>query len=81
MDNRFRILYRMETELRGRRGKAWAGNGEPGVSVRAGTEEKPCAKSDCVMRSEERVAKHAEALPGKAAMAFHAPVPKTDTGG
>ena len=34
-----------------------------------------------VRRSETQVAKHAEPVPGKAAMAPHAPVPQTDTGG
>ena len=32
-------------------------------------------------RSETKVAKHTEPMPGKAAMAPYAPVPETDTGG
>ena len=41
MDNRLRFLYCGMTELRGRIGVAWAGNGKPGASAGGGGEEKP----------------------------------------
>ncbi len=31
--------------------------------------------------TEKKVGKHVKLVPGKAAMAFYAPVPQTDTGG
>ena len=33
------------------------------------------------MGTENKVGKYVEQVPGKAAMAYHAPVPETDTGG
>ena len=50
--------------MRGRGGRARAGNGEPGAAV----------------RSEVKVAKRAEPPPRKAAIARTGPVPQTDTG-
>ena len=75
MDNRWRFLYRMETELRGRGREVWAGNGKTGISAGGGTEEKPRAGAEGATWSETEVAKHTEKPPRKAAMAFHAPVP------
>ena len=43
-------------------------------------EKYPCGKAG-PGRSENEVAKHAEPLPRKAAIAFMGPVPQTDTGG
>ena len=38
-------------------------------------------KSEAVIRSEKEVAKHADPVPRKAAIADIIPVPQTDTGG
>ena len=38
-------------------------------------------KSETVIRSEKKVAKHVESVPRKAAIADIIPVPQTDTGG
>ena len=41
MDNRWRFLYCITTELRGRMKEAWAGNGKTGASEIGGGKEKP----------------------------------------
>ena len=42
---------------------------------------KTAAGSGDVTRTEIKVGKHKESMPGKAAMALYVPVPETDTGG
>ena len=67
--------------MRGRSGEARAGNGKTGASAGGGGQGRPPAEAGGVTRSEERVAKRAEPLPGKAAIVPSGPVPETDTGG
>ena len=75
MDNRFIFLYRIQTELRGRMRKARAGNGKTGTSVDGARKERPPRETGRVMWSEIKVAKRAERVPRKAAMALYVPVP------
>ena len=75
MDNRLRILYCMQPELRGRMSIGRAGNEETGVSGKAEREEKPPQGSLPVMRTEREVGKRPERVPRNAAMALNAPVP------
>ena len=51
------------------------------VQAAEGAAGKTAAGNEAVTRSETEVAKHSMPMPGKAAMAPHAPVPETDTGG
>ena len=46
MDNRFRFLYFMISELWGHRDKGWAGNGKTGASGGAVEEGKPLHKAE-----------------------------------
>ena len=82
MDNRFRFLYSMISELWGHSSGARAGNGKTGASAGAAGEGKPsCIRQRREAERTKRVAKRAWQLSGKAAIAYHGPVPKTDTGG
>ena len=54
MDNRFRFLYCIQSELQGRRDKAWAGNGKTGASTGVGIKENPYAGYAGVKRSEKK---------------------------
>jgi len=75
MDNRLRFLYPVASEMWGHRHKAGAGNGKPSASAGARREANPPRGGGGVKRSEERVAKPAEWLSGKAAIECHGPVP------
>ena len=75
MDNRFRFLYHMITELWGHGRRTRAGNGKPGASEGGAKEANPLRGSIVVMRSEKEVAKSVERLSRKAAIAYHVPVP------
>ena len=54
--------------------------GKPVLQEGLAGEKCPCGRAG-LQRSENEVAKHAELLPRKAAIAFMGPVPQTDTGG
>ncbi len=73
MDDRWRFLYCMATELRGRMRGVRAGDGRPGASAGGETRRREAERRG--------VAKRTWRVPRKAAMARHAPVPQTDTGG
>ena len=76
MDNRLRFLYRMASEMWGRRRITGAGNGKTGVSVKAGAVGKSAAgklKRDAE-RSYSSEAREST-LPRKAAIVCHVPVP------
>ena len=54
MDNRFRFLYSMASEMWGHRREARAGNGETGASAAAAWEENPPWEGEGVKRSEHK---------------------------
>ena len=81
MDSRWRFLHRMQPELRGRMRIGRAGNGDTGASAEAPWEASPPWRGRGATRTETQVGKRPERVPRKAAMALHAPVPQTDTGG
>ena len=75
MDNWLRFQYLIVTELRGRRKKAGAGNGNP-VQARYPVRRKiRVPKGEDVMRTEESVGKPVSWLPRKAAIVYYEPVP------
>ena len=80
MDNRWTILCCEHTENagthRGSHSREWKERQDAWV-WRGGKSPRGKAGAD---GSEIKVAKMAEAVPRKAAMAVHAPVPQTDTG-
>ena len=81
MDNRWRFLYWITAELRGRMRKGRAGNGKTGANGGGGGLEKPPSGTRSRDAERKKVAKRPERVPRKAAIARYAPVPKTDTGG
>ena len=54
MDNRFRFLYFMISEMWGHRREARAGRGKTGASAGAAWEENPPWESEGVKRSERK---------------------------
>ena len=76
MDNRLRFLYRVPSEMWGRRRIRGAGNGKTGASAKAEAAGKSAAGK--LKRYAER-SHSSEApestLPRKAAIAWHVPVP------
>ena len=81
MENRYRFLYPVWTELRGRMHGARAGNGKTGASAGGRGQERPPAGGRRREAERNEVAKRAWCVPGKAAIAPYGPVPQTDTGG
>ncbi len=81
MENRWRFLYPVKTELWGHGRKARAGSGEPGRSGGGGAQGKPRAGPGAVRWTERKVGKLAGRPSRKAAIALCRPVPETDTGG
>ena len=75
MDNRWRFLYCAMTELWGRIRAAGAGKGKTGTSAGGAVEEKPHGRPKRRDVERKKVAKPADRVPGKAAMAHGAPVP------
>ena len=76
MDNRLRFLYRMASEMWGRRRITGAGNGKTGVSVKAEAVGKSAAgklKRDAERTYSSEVRE--STLPRKAAIVCHVPVP------
>ena len=53
MDNRWRFLYCMATELRGRMWEARAGKGKTGTSAGGGMEEKPHTRPEALSGAKE----------------------------
>ena len=76
MDNRLRFLYRMASEMWGRRRITGAGNGETGTSAKAVAVGKPAAGKPkrYVERTYSSEAREST-LPRKAAIVWHVPVP------
>ena len=82
MDNRWRFLYCVQTELRGRGRIVEPGDGEPGPSAKACTGGKSTVRELKREGERKRSSEGDESTPPrKAAIALYAPVPKTDTGG
>ena len=75
MDNRWRFLYCRMTELRGRTEEVWAGKGKTGASAAGEGKANPPFISRGRDAERNKVAKHTEAVPRKAAMVHGAPVP------
>ena len=76
MDNRLRFLYRMASEMWGRRRITGAGNGKTGASAKAEAAGKSAAGK--LKRYAERTYSseaRKSTLPRKAAIAHHVPVP------
>ena len=74
MDNRFRFLYPVYTELWGRGEITRAGRGKPGAAAGLGGRQIPSEKPGG-SGPNERVGKLVKALPRKAAIAVYGPVP------
>ena len=76
MDNRLRFLYRMASEMWGRRRITGAGNGNTGASVKAVAVGKSAAVKlkRYAERSYSSEAREST-LPRKAAIVWHVPVP------
>ncbi len=74
MDNRWRFLYCVITELRGHGKRMWAGKGKTGASGEGGDR-----KNRLIIQSRDaermKVVKHRSLPSRKAAIACNAPVP------
>ena len=81
MDNRWRFLYCMPPELRGRMWGAASREGEARHKRRSGAQGKTGAQRKSREVDRKGVGKSRYHVPRKAAMARYTPVPKTDTGG
>ena len=76
MDNRLRFLYRMASEMWGRRRITGAGNGNTGVSIKAEAVGKSAAgKLKCYAERTYSSEARESTLPRKAAIVCHVPVP------
>ena len=76
MDNRLRFLYRMVSEMWGRRRITGAGNGKTGVSIKAEAVGKSAAeKLKCYAERTYSSEARESTLPRKAAIVCHVPVP------
>ena len=76
MDNRLRFLYRMASEMWGRRRITGAGNGNTGVSIKAEAVGKSAAeKLKCYAERSYSSEARESTLPRKAAIVCHVPVP------
>ena len=76
MDNRLRFLYRMASEMWGRRRITGAGNGKTGVSIKAEAVGKSAAgKLKCYAERTYSSEAREATLPRKAAIVCHVPVP------
>ena len=69
MDNRLRFLYRVLTEMWGRRRITGAGNGKTGASIKAEAAGKSASQAKDAMRNEIKVVKRVSCVPRKAAIA------------
>ena len=75
MDNRWRFLYYMPSELRGRMRGAVGRERETRYKRRSSAGGKPAAQCKSRDVDRTRVGKHRYRVPRKAAMAWHIPVP------